>query len=100
MWLRWLLLAAGIGSSIVVILFVAHLGQRNTLSRYKWDVQSIGVRPADQAPIMSIALETLTTGYYVGEYIGICRVIDEISNLLPGEVSAIVCSWIDDVVEI
>jgi hypothetical protein len=98
--LRLLILAGGIGSAVVVILFVVDRGQSNTLLRYKWDVQSVGVRAGDQAPLNSIALQTQTTGYYVGEYVGTCRAIDEISNLLPGELSAIVCSWMDDGVEV
>ena len=94
------MLAAGIGT-VVVIFLVEHRGQISTLSRYKWDVQSVGVRAADQAPLNSIALQTQTTGYYMGEFVGTCRAIDEaVNDLLPGELSAIVCSWMDDGVEV
>jgi hypothetical protein len=95
------MLAAGIGSAVVVVLLLAHRGQSGTLSRYEWDVQSVGTRAADQAPIISITLQTHTTSYYVGEYVGTCRAIDETSNdLLPGELSATVCSWMDDAEEV
>ncbi|MGX1360668.1 hypothetical protein QNJ95_37385 [Bradyrhizobium elkanii] len=99
--LRWLLFAAGIGGAVVFVLLVAHRVQSNTSSRYEWDIQSVGTRAADQAPLNSVALQTKTTGYYVGEYVGTCRAINETSSdLLPGELSAIVCSWMDNAVEI
>lgn len=70
-------------------------------SKYTWDIQSIGARPTDQAPLTSITLQTQTTGYYVGEYVGKCGAVDESSSgLPPGELSATVCSWMDDAVEI
>lgn len=84
-----------------MVLLVAHRGQSGAPSRYEWDIQSVGTRAADQAPVMSITLRTQTTGYYVGEYVGTCRAVDETSNdLLPRELSAIVCSWMDDAEEI
>lgn len=99
MLLRWLLvLAVGI---IAIVLLVAHRGQPTMLSTIQWDIQSVGARAADQAPLTSVALQTPTTGYYVGEFVGTCRTIGETSNdLLPGESSAILCSWMKDAVEI
>jgi hypothetical protein len=69
--------------------------------KYEWATAEAGVRASDQAPLTAVTLQTRTTSYNAGVYVGTCTQIDRLENaLLTAEVTAIVCSWMDEGVEV
>ena len=89
-----------LGATVVALVVIGGmylLNTRGPAPSYTWNVQGVGYRADNQAPLNSINVRSnITSVMYPlpGNYMGSCVPIENTSEKLSGdELSAIICTW-------